>query len=72
MNTFKIKKVNNSVSIKAFHQLPFEIYKNDENFIGWYGFLLPRKTVLPDTGYEEELGRSGGLLSGLGWSDCTD
>lgn len=33
MNTFKIKKVNNSVSIKAFHQLPFDIYKNDENWV---------------------------------------
>ena len=32
MNTFKIKTVSNITSIRKFHQLPFEIYKNDENW----------------------------------------
>jgi GNAT superfamily N-acetyltransferase len=33
MNTFKIITVSDFTSIKEFHQLPFEIYKNDENWV---------------------------------------
>lgn len=33
MNTYQIKKVESAKDIKAFHQLPFKVYRNDPNWI---------------------------------------